>query len=518
MGQSFRKPVSQRAPAGPHTTVDVSILPSISVPQKQDGCSVVQQATSSTVDNSNFPDSSVTSLQQPVEVFMKTSPTKAFVYDIVDQKVDKSNTPTTSCDFLIKECENEVHQSQIPKSKSSNLTTEVITKSNMKSKKTKAIYHYCEYKSSLKIRCQGCQQKHIIRMDPPNIESASQNSPNQPTTAEVVQSSILRESVAQQPAGSSTEEVITTDKYNQELHKLDIPTPENEAACIYCGYISSLMNRCQRCKRSLLGAIKLADVCHTPSPLKQTQFKCEEPPCVTVSSSEDEDDVQATSNSGEPGAKRSRTEEESSKLMKIIEMIETVVQQEPRGLPLQTEDAGLPERLADKFQELHKWQAAGLKGSFFSLRCRSIRIGSYSLKPIDRILISSEGMVFDVPLLTAGGKPSVKETAKLVLSKTQIMKVDIPFGKNFLGMFIHLTRAATRDVRDCLRMSKDVPGVWFDSLSEKDSDKRIIILLPDDLSYGEKSRTKSAFKKMGVINKITVAKFTDILVRSCYSI
>jgi len=82
MGQSFRKPVFHSAPASPHTTGDVSILPSISVPQKQDGCSVVQQANSSTEDNSNFPDSSVTSIQQPVEVFMKTSQRKAFVYDI----------------------------------------------------------------------------------------------------------------------------------------------------------------------------------------------------------------------------------------------------------------------------------------------------------------------------------------------------------------------------------------------------------------------------------------------------
>ena len=191
----------------------------------------------------------------------------------------------------------------------------------MKPKKSKAIYHYCEYKASLKIRCEGCNQKHIIKMGPPNIKSAIQNSPNQPTTAEVAQSSILREIVAQQPAASSTEEVITIvfqyiEKNDQELHKLDIPTPGN-AVCIYCGYISSLMNRCQRCKRSLLGSIKLADVCHTTSPLKPTLYKCEEPPCVTVSSSEDEDDVLATSNSGEPGAKKSRTEEESSRSMKI---------------------------------------------------------------------------------------------------------------------------------------------------------------------------------------------------------
>jgi hypothetical protein len=322
---------------------------------------VVQQATSSTEDNSNFPDSSVTSLQQSVEVCMKTSQMKAFVYeieDIEDQKADKSNTPSTSRDFLIKACENEAHQSPIPQPKSSSFTTtQAITKSNMKAKKTKAIYHYCEYKSSLEIRCQGCQQKHIIKIGPPNIESHSQNSPVQPTTGGVSQFSILHESVAQQPAGLSTEKVITNEKHNQELHKVDIPTPGNGAACIYWGYISSPMNRCQRCKRSLLGSIKLADVCHIPSPLKQTLYKCEEPPCVTVSSSEDEDDLLATSNSEEPGAKKSRTEE--SRLMKIIEIIETVVQQEPRELLLQSEGAGISERLNDKIQELQKWQAAG---------------------------------------------------------------------------------------------------------------------------------------------------------------
>ena len=167
----------------------------------------------------------------------------------------------------------------------------------------------------------------------------------------------------------------------------------------------------------------------------------------------------------------------------------------------------------EKALDLLRWKEAGLKGSFFAVTCRSARIGSYKVAPTDRVLFSSEGIMIEVPIVNADGKPSSKETAKLALSKPQILKLDVHYGKSIPALFIYLTPMASRTVREILKMTKDVPGIWFDPLSNDETHKRLT-LLPDHLTDEAKYGIKQAFSVMGVYSEIGSAETNRILVLS----
>jgi len=162
---------------------------------------------------------------------------------------------------------------------------------------------------------------------------------------------------------------------------------------------------------------------------------------VTLSSSEDEAELPATTGtSEEPEAKKRRTEEETSGLTpKIKEMAVERTYQRRREIPSSPEgtEAPAPEQPDEKALDLLRWKEAGLKGSFFAATCRSARIGSYKVAPTDRVLFSSEGTMIEVQIMNADGKPSSKETAKLASSKTQILKLDVHYGKSVPAMFIY---------------------------------------------------------------------------------
>ena len=288
----------------------------------------------------------------------------------------------------------------------------------------------------------------------------------------------------------------------------DISTPEGKVVvCTYCGYCSSLWNKCQRCNRPLLGPVTLVDV-----PPRPTGSKSKNPPCVTMSSSEDEDDP-STSTSEEPNAKKLRTEERATRQMPKTR--ETIVQ-ETRGLPVLKENPK-PQCSPEKAVDTMKWKEAGLKGSFFSLKCRSARIGSYNVKPIDRILVSTEGIVMDVPTVNADGKSVFHELVRLVLSRPEIIKADVRFGKNVPIIVIYMNPCTGRIIKTHLRLSKNVPDASLDVQSDNDSEKRII-LFPQDLTNEAEKQIKQTFSIMGICNEISADETIEMLIQSCYTV
>jgi hypothetical protein len=163
--------------------------------------------------------------------------------------------------------------------------------------------------------------------------------------------------------------------------------------------------------------------------LRPTRNKIKDPQCVTLSSSEDEADLPATSGTSEEPAAKTSTE------------------------------APQPEQRDERARDLIRWKEAGFKGSYFAVTCRSARIGSYKVAPTDRVLFSSEGIMIEVPIMNAEGKPSSEETAKLALFIPQILKLDVHYGKNTPAIFIFLIPMASRAVRESLKMTRNDSGI-----------------------------------------------------------
>jgi len=142
------------------------------------------------------------------------------------------------------------------------------------------------------------------------------------------------------------------------------------------------------------------------------------------------------------------------------------------------------------------------------MTCRSVRIGSYKVAPTDRVLFSSEGVMIEVPVINEEGKLFSKKTTKLALSQTQILKLDVQYGKCYPIMFIYLTQMASRGVRENFKMTRDDSEILFDPLSD-DETNTTLTLLPDHLTNEN---------KMGAYKQVTGTETIDMLIRSCYSV
>ncbi len=66
---------------------------------------------------------------------------------------------------------------------------------------------------------------------------------------------------------------------------------------------------------------------------------------------------------------------------------------------------------AAKASDLLKWKEVGLRGAFFTVTCRSARIGSFKVTPTDRVLFSCEGIMIHVRIPF----PSVQDRSRLTV-------------------------------------------------------------------------------------------------------
>ena len=161
--------------------------------------------------------------------------------------------------------------------------------------------------------------------------------------------------------------------------------------------------------------------------------------------------------------------------------------------------------------DLIRWKDVGLKGTFFAVRCRSSRIGSYRVSPTDRVLFSSEGIMLEVPTLTASGVASTTPV-KLVITSREILRMDVHFGKSMPVFFLYVSPSAARSVREKLQMNKN-GGPYLDVQSGDESQRRIT-LLPVELNDAAKSAIKQAFSPGAVFREISQDDANKFLVIS----
>ena len=307
---------------------------------------------------------------------------------------------------------------------------------------------------------------------------------------------------------------------NQNSGKeLNIPTPQGKGAlCHYCGYVSILLNKCQRCKRKLVNPIKLVDLSppfkvHLSTKTSNTEnivqknVKGQKPKArsaLTVLNHQKDKVVEEINE--EPEAKKSRKEVSDDDPKPSVNPDQ---QLNPESCPT-LEDVEIVAEFDKDALDLKKWKEVGLKGNCFPVSCYSVWIESYRMTPIGRILISQEGIVIQVPILL-DDKPHPLINTKLVLTKDDIGLLNVHFGRYIPSIFMFLTPAGNEKVRKRLKCCES--DAWFDIFGQNEKQKRIVLML-DCVTDEAKRKMMEAFTVLTSCVEINAQQANRILMLS----
>lgn len=138
---------------------------------------------------------------------------------------------------------------------------------------------------------------------------------------------------------------------------------------------------------------------------------------------------------------------------------------------------------------MQHWKESGFSGSFFSFKCRSLRIGSYQFTSVDRVLFSPEGLVIRAPVLNSQ-ETSKLEWISLNLPMHLLLQVETHFDQDLLVIFLLCAPSLCRKVSAELRLKEN--GQFWDPLSMEKS-QRLLTLLPCCLDDSVKKAIKETF-------------------------
>ncbi|ROT66374.1 hypothetical protein C7M84_015603 [Penaeus vannamei] len=208
----------------------------------------------------------------------------------------------------------------------------------------------------------------------------------------------------------------------------------------------------------------------------------EEPVILTLSSDEEEDDKRLPGAAGVAGngvfsnlevSHPKGPPEPISHKEPIITLKDDVPKEDSSG---GVTGGGLP--------DLSSLDDGTIKGSFTSIQCRSIRIGSYKVMPKERVVIASQGLRLKLPTVIEDSS----EPVSFDIPIKSIVKILVHFGRSLPVLFIYVRPSTAANIRRILKMS-DRNGFYFDPCSYDESQKRITIL-PDKMSEETKSLVK----------------------------
>ncbi|KAI9565273.1 hypothetical protein GHT06_009058 [Daphnia sinensis] len=313
-------------------------------------------------------------------------------------------------------------------------------------------------------------------------------------------------------------------------------SPLDSAFCPHCGFSTSSTTKCTRCMRSFekekttilsLGLESLPgnnlsetlQMSKDPSygnrrprvpksqPTRQARTKFEEPQCVTLSSDED-DFIQETKKPKCDYTEKILRQSTASTTIEVQVQANTSKggDSETNVLPGDTEE--------EKGSiDLVRWKEGGLKGPFFAVNCRSVRIGSYKFTPAERVLFSSEGIMLEAPIFYAHDQPSQNDCVwiDVAIPAQHLLRMEAHFNRQLPVIFLTVAPSLCHRVSSGLHLDKS--GPYWDPLSEDESQKRLT-LLPFSLDDSAKNAIKQAFVPRGVFSEISLCEANRLLVIS----
>ncbi|XP_017886629.1 uncharacterized protein LOC108628910 isoform X2 [Ceratina calcarata] len=337
-------------------------------------------------------------------------------------------------------------------------------------------------------------------------------------------------------AHSSPDENINPVQQNEE----PVYVEGKLAVCSHCGISSIDFNRCSRCKRKLPKDVKSipltmgtqekkrsmisVDTFYKKNNERNSSAKLEklerdgtvykrgrgrgrgmsrprpihkEPECLTISSDDEEEgkskkfDGSSNNSFGNDGSNS------------FNEEMETILEKEP----VITNNSISGVSSSDYAMNNEDIKDNSLQAPHTSLLCRTVRIGSYKYIPRERIVISSTGIRFGVPLLEDD-----KTFVSLEVKIQDIVKVLVHFGKSMPVLFFYTSINTGAMIRELLGM-QDPKGPYYDPAGKDNTHKRIT-LLPEKLSEEARAVLKSLFSSKRLLEELNSKEANDILVRA----
>lgn len=153
-----------------------------------------------------------------------------------------------------------------------------------------------------------------------------------------------------------------------------------------------------------------------------------------------------------------------------------------------------------------------MKGSFFAVNCRSVRIGSYKFNPTGRVLFSTEGIMLEAPVANSSDESTSRKWINVAILSEHLLQVQVNFNRQLPVIFLHVSPAVCRMFSSQLGLCKS-SGPYWDIASTDESQKRLT-LLPCSLDDSAKNAIKQAFVPKGVFIEINNAEANRLLVIS----
>ncbi|XP_066995952.2 sentrin-specific protease 6-like [Anabrus simplex] len=142
------------------------------------------------------------------------------------------------------------------------------------------------------------------------------------------------------------------------------------------------------------------------------------------------------------------------------------------------------------------------------LQCRTIRIGSYTVVPRERVILSNIGVKMCVHSIEDGDKNVI-----LTISMQDIMRVLIHFGHVMPVLFMNISAPAAAKIRNLLKMESKL-GPYFDP-SSPDYTQNVITLLPNRILKESKVTLKTIFGNLNILGELKHEEANNLLVRTC---
>ena len=138
-----------------------------------------------------------------------------------------------------------------------------------------------------------------------------------------------------------------------------------------------------------------------------------------------------------------------------------------------------------------------------SLKCRSIRIGNYRVRPKE-IIITDKGIQIKVPAINN------TEGVNINIPMSDVLKVLVHFGKSMPILLLYISTSACMRVRGTLKMTNS-QSFYLDVQSNDQTHKRITII-PEKLTEANKSLLRQHFHCN--VQELEGKDANEILVRS----
>ncbi|KAI9565205.1 hypothetical protein GHT06_008986 [Daphnia sinensis] len=88
--------------------------------------------------------------------------------------------------------------------------------------------------------------------------------------------------------------------------------------------------------------------------------------------------------------------------------------------------------------DLLRWKEDRLRGPFFAVNCRSVRIGSHKFTPAERVLFSSEGIKLEAPIFYAHDQPPQNDIVwvDVAIPAQHLLRMEAHFNRQLPVIFL----------------------------------------------------------------------------------